>query len=231
MDLKPSEDGKVPVKIPAIPDTETFTSYKVFGDLENGTHPLLVLHGGPGSAHEYMITFANLSDRYGIPVVLYDQVGCGASAHLQQFAGDTSLWSERTLITELENLIDHLGLRKTGFNILGHSWGGMLAAAYASSRPNGLHRLILASAPADVVTYMAGVRSLYEKFPPDLRKIIEDAQRTDDYSSPGYKAAAQLFLETHYYRLKPFPPPNWRSGWNIKPPTPLLIDRCLARLR
>ncbi|KAK4494383.1 hypothetical protein PRZ48_014681 [Zasmidium cellare] len=222
MDLTPTKQGKVPIKIPAIPDTECFTSYKVFGDLSRGTLPLLALHGGPGSAHEYMITFANLWDRYGIPVVLYDQVGCGASTHLKQFEGDPAVWNESTFMLELDNVIDHLELRKTGFNVLGHSWGGMLAAAWASTHPKGLNRLILASSPAHVHTYMAGVKSLYEQFPPDLVKAIEEAQRTGDYSSAKYKEAALLFLERHYYRLKPFPPPELekRMEYQANNPTP-----------
>lgn len=208
MDLKPTKEGKAFVKIPAIPDTECFTSYKIFGDLTSGIPPLLVLHGGPGSAHEYMLPFAHLSKRHGIPAILYDQVGCGGSTNLSQFEGEPSLWNESTFIVELDNLIDHLDLRASGFHILGHSWGGMLAAAYASRRPNGLKRLILASAPASVASYIDGIKASCEKFPSDVRKCIEEAHRNGDYSSPEYKNASLLFLKTHFYRLEPFPPPE-----------------------
>ena len=208
MELVPTRESTVPFKVPAIFHTDCFTSYKIFGDVSSGVRPLLAIHGGPGSGHEYLLPFAQLWPRYGVPVIFYDQVGCGASTHLQQFAGDASVWNENTFIAELDNLIDHLGLRVSGFHILGHSWGGMLGAAYAALRPHGLCRLVLANSPAAVETYVTGIRSLCEQFPPDVRKTVEDAHREGDYSSLEYKAAADLFLRRHFYRLQPFPPPE-----------------------
>ena len=42
--------------------------------------PLLVLHGGPGDCHNYLLTYAELADRANRQVVFYDQIGCGKSA-------------------------------------------------------------------------------------------------------------------------------------------------------
>ena len=208
MDLTPTKEDKLPFRIPALPDLDCFTSYKVFGDLSCGVPPLLALHGGPGSGHEYLITFARLWPRYGIPVILYDQVGCGASTHLRQYAGDASVWTESTFIAELENVIRHFDLHNSGFQIVGHSWGGMLAAAYASQRPHGLRRLIIASSPGTMEQFVKGLQSLVAEFPRDLRKAVEDAHREGDYSKPEYKAAELHFLKQHFYRLEPFPPPE-----------------------
>ena len=67
-----------------------FTFYKVFGDLACGKPPVVVLHGGPGSGHDYCLPFANHWPQYSLPVILYDQIGCGASTHLQSKNGDAS---------------------------------------------------------------------------------------------------------------------------------------------
>src|ERR1700749_3558283 len=39
--------------------------------------PLLLLHGGPGAAHNYLLPLKPLADER--PVILYDQLGCGKS--------------------------------------------------------------------------------------------------------------------------------------------------------
>ena len=40
------------------------TYYKVFGDLENRTRtPVVVLHGGPGLSHDYLLPLADLADQ------------------------------------------------------------------------------------------------------------------------------------------------------------------------
>lgn len=210
MDLFPTKEGKVAFRLPSRPDTECFTSYKIFGDLTCGVPPLLALHGGPGSGHEYLITFANLWPRYGIPVIFYDQIGCGASTRLRQFLGDAEVWSEARFVAELENIIEHLGLHDlpSGFDILGHSWGGMLAAAYATQRPRGLRRLVIACSTASARAFSASMDSLIAHFPPEQRKAMEDAKHNDAYDSPECRAAGLVLLKRHFYRLEPFPPPE-----------------------
>ena len=39
--------------------------------------PLLLLHGGPGAAHLYLLPLGALADER--PVIFYDQLGCGQS--------------------------------------------------------------------------------------------------------------------------------------------------------
>src|SRR3989442_12500693 len=53
------------------------TWYRVVGARDSGTVPLLALHGGPGSTHNYFAPLERLADVR--PVVLYDQIGCGRS--------------------------------------------------------------------------------------------------------------------------------------------------------
>lgn len=119
MDPPPTQQGKIPFAIPSI-DTPCYTFYKVFGDLSSKTPPIIFLHGGPGGGHDYLLAFADLWTQYKIPVVLYDQIGCGLSTHLEYKAGNKSFWTVDLFIAELENLIEYFKLRDgAGYHILG----------------------------------------------------------------------------------------------------------------
>ncbi len=67
------------------------TWYRVTGDLSTGV-PLVLLHGGPGAAHNYLDSLTRLAseDR---AVVHYDQVGCGLSTHLPEAPKSSGLFS------------------------------------------------------------------------------------------------------------------------------------------
>jgi len=54
----------------------------VTGDLTSGKTPLVVLHGGPGAAHNYTLRIAGIAAQ-GRAVVHYDQLGIGNSTHLR----------------------------------------------------------------------------------------------------------------------------------------------------
>lgn len=77
-------------------------------------------------------------------VIFYDQYGCGRSTHFPH--ADASFWTIARYLRQLTQLIHHLGIGH-GYSILGHSWGGMLAAEHACLQPAGLRGTILASSP------------------------------------------------------------------------------------
>ncbi|KAI2465309.1 proline-specific peptidase [Annulohypoxylon bovei var. microspora] len=87
------QECKAPFKISSI-DEPCFTYYKIIGNLSSGS-PVVVAHGGPGAGHEYLLTFADLWRKYGLPVVFYDQIGCASSTRLTQKVGDRSSWKEQ----------------------------------------------------------------------------------------------------------------------------------------
>ncbi len=89
-----------------------------------------------------MSPLVDLNDAYDIPIIFYDQVGCARSTHLQEKLGDETFWTLYLFIAEIDNLVDHLGLREKGFSVVGHSWGGVLGSMYAARRPHGLKKLI-----------------------------------------------------------------------------------------
>jgi proline-specific peptidase len=104
--------------------------------------PLLILHGGPGAPYDYLENLeAMASDRQR--VIFYDQLGCGRSDH----PDDPSLCEVSRFADEVGTVRQELGLEHV--NILGQSWGGMLAIEYALRQPSGPVSLILANTSVD----------------------------------------------------------------------------------
>jgi proline iminopeptidase len=105
--------------------------------------PLVVVNGGPGFDHAYL----HVSDAWNTlarerPVLLYDQRGNGRSGALK--TGQSCTLADQ--INDLEALLAHLGYAKV--DLLGHSWGGYLAMAYAARHPERIERLVLADSAA-----------------------------------------------------------------------------------
>lgn len=129
------------------------TWYRVFGDLSaDGPAPLLLLHGGPGAVHDGLLPLADLFSGQR-PVVLYDQVGCGNSTHRPGWPPQA--WTVELHLEELHALVSHLGL--TRVHLLGHSWGGFLAAEYALAHPEHVASLTLFSTAASSELMMASI--------------------------------------------------------------------------
>ncbi|EIW78279.1 alpha beta-hydrolase [Coniophora puteana RWD-64-598 SS2] len=129
------------------------TWYRIHGDIHAQT-PTVLLHGGPGGTHLFL---EPIEQRLSTPTITYDQLGCGNSTHLlhKDQPEGASFWTVDLFIAELENLLEHLGVQE-GYNVLGHSWGGMLAAAFAIRKPKGLKKLVLFSATPSLPLYNVG---------------------------------------------------------------------------
>lgn len=106
---------------------------ETYGD---DTNPVvIVLHGGPGNDFKYLLDLKPLSDNYFL--IFYDQRGTGLSPRIP---GDEI--SLENFIKDLANLADHYG-RGEQVNIIGHSWGGMLASAFIAKHPEKVNKLVL----------------------------------------------------------------------------------------
>src|ERR1700758_3331827 len=96
--------------------------FRCDGEPTKGT--LLALHGGPGGSYDYLVPLFRLKD-HGYQVVAYDQSGGGKS----QVPKDRAEFVIERFVEEVEGVRKTLGLGKV--HLYGHSWGGMLAQAYA----------------------------------------------------------------------------------------------------
>jgi proline iminopeptidase len=103
--------------------------------------PTVVLHGGPGAHHDYLLPgFDALAD--GRELIYYDQRGGGRSP----VSRETPVgWREQ--VADLEALRQAWGLER--LTLAGYSWGGLLGLLYAVEHPERVGRLALVSpAPA-----------------------------------------------------------------------------------
>jgi proline iminopeptidase len=103
--------------------------------------PTVVLHGGPGAHHDYLLPNFDALAR-GRELIYYDQRGGG----LSPVPRDTPVgWREH--VSDLENLRQQWGMEQ--LTLVGYSWGGLLALLYAIEFPHRVERLALVSpAPA-----------------------------------------------------------------------------------
>ena len=68
------------------------TYYRIVGEANPKKAPLLLLHGGPGSTHNYFEILDDLADRDDRQIIMYDQIGCGNS----YVDGHPELWTKET---------------------------------------------------------------------------------------------------------------------------------------
>ena len=103
------------------------------GAPESDAPKLLVLHGGPGADHCYLLPqMLHLGERYDL--IFYDQRGGGRS---KTNAQTPITW--RTHVEDLAAVVAELSLDP--LSIVGYSWGAMLALLYTieqSRNPRGL---------------------------------------------------------------------------------------------
>lgn len=110
---------------------------KIWCESEGKGEPLLLIAGGPGSTHYFEPFFSILAD--SCRLIYFDAFGRGKSDR----AKSAKEYTFERDVEDIEGLRKALGLGK--INLLGHSYGGMVAQAYALKYPDSVKRLILAN--------------------------------------------------------------------------------------
>jgi len=124
----------------AAPDPQFFIvgkyrlAYHSFGSGQT----FVLLAGGPGMNPRYVAPIAAALARRDRRIVLFDQRGTGSSAPA---IADRSRQTIAGAVADLDALREKLGEPKLA--LIGHSWGGMLAMAYAAAHPDRVRALIL----------------------------------------------------------------------------------------
>ena len=111
--------------------------YKTFGQGQ----PVLIINGGPGLDSAGFESVAKTIAAKGFQTILFDQRGTGRSSLAKI---DSHSIQMALMVEDIEKLRRHLDLPT--LNILGHSFGGMLGAAYAAKYPQYVEKLIFSSA-------------------------------------------------------------------------------------
>ncbi len=177
--------------------------YRSFGP-ERGAPTVLALHGGPGASHDYLLPLADLAAS-GYRVVLFDQLGCGAS----EVPPDRSLFSLEHHVEEVEGVRSALGLGRV--HLLGSSYGGLLGLAVALARPETLRSLTTVGGLASVPLTREEMSRLRATLPAEVQATLDRCEAEGRTDGPEYAAACNVFYRRHLCRLAPWPSDFVRS--------------------
>jgi proline iminopeptidase len=159
---------------------------------------IVTLHGGPGATHDYLLCFEDMV-AHGYRVVFYDQLGCGRS----EAAREEGEYSVERDVADLDEFRRTLGIEK--MHLLGSSYGGLLAIAYALEHPEPIRTLTIASGLASVPLTLREMARLCRELPPPFPAYLDRYEARGEFRHPEYLAAVELFYRRHYCRLSPWP--------------------------
>ena len=170
--------------------------FRQFGKPERGE--ILCLHGGPGMTHDYLLSMADLAD-HGYRVTFYDQLGCGRS----QVPRDLSLFVPERYVEEVEGVRREMGLGKP--HIIGSSWGGMLAIAYALKYQKNMKTMTTVGGLHNVALTVLEMQRMKKTLPPEAQKTMAKYEAAGDYENPEYLKAVMVFYKRFLCRLDEWP--------------------------
>ena len=168
------------------------TYFRAVGETSHDKPPLLLLHGGPGSTHNYFEVLDRLAQEDERQIISYDQLGCGNS----YLDGHPELWTMETWIGELKEVRKALSLDEV--ILLGQSFGGILALEYVCRyETKGVRGLVLSSTLPSSALWAQEQARLIRLLPEDMQGAIARALRTGDYTDPSYVAAVDEYMLRH----------------------------------
>jgi proline iminopeptidase len=177
--------------------------------------PLLVLHGGPGSTHGYFLPYLLPLARHH-RLIFLDERGSGRSERLADIKGYTL----NGMACDVDALRRALKLKKV--DVLGHSFGGILAQAYAIKYPSNVTRLILASTGSSARRIDADFELLKNSLDPVLHARLDALEAkgiigADGAQLPEYRKLADEAEAPYDYvgRLPPWNDPGEPLAWDV----------------
>jgi proline iminopeptidase len=190
---------KIPVRTPK-------GTYRVWVK-RTGNNPrlrVLLLHGGPGSTHEYLEACDSYLPAAGAEYYYYDQLGSGFSDR----PAEPSLWELDRFVDEVEQVRTALALDAGSFVLYGQSWGGILAIEYALAHPEHLRGLVISNMMASVPAYNAYAEQvLMPAMDQAALAEIQALEAGGDTANPRYM---ELLYEQHYvHHVLRMPTTDW----------------------
>lgn len=132
--------------------------------------PLVIVHGGPGASHDYFLPYLLPLARHN-RLIFIDERGSGKSEKLE----DPSGYTVENMVEDVEAVRQGLNLGK--ISLLGHSYGGVLAQAYALKYQQNLTHLVLCSTFASTREMNEVFARMKEKMTPELRGRIDAMEK------------------------------------------------------
>ena len=185
--------------------------------------PLLIVHGGPGASHEYFLPYLWPLARTN-RLVFIDERGSGRSEKLE----DPKDYTVEAMVEDVEAVRQALGLGK--MSLLGHSYGGVLAQAYAFKYQANLTHLVLCSTFHSTRALNDVFRAMKEKMSPDLRgridamekaglyghgKEYEKGRYTDDYMKAAWGEGYFPYLYQRHPDPNYNPTDTGNTAWDL----------------
>lgn len=137
--------------------------YRTFGTGE----PILIINGGPGMNSDGFAGMATEISKMKYQTIIYDQRGTGKSTISPLTAKTVTLDS---MVVDMENLRKHLKIKQ--WTILGHSFGGIMAAYYATKHPEAIKKLIFSSSGGVTMDF---THNFQQRLQANLSKIQSDS--------------------------------------------------------
>jgi proline-specific peptidase len=147
--------------------------------------PLMIVHGGPGASHDYFLPYLLPLARHN-RLVFIDERGSGRSQKLEDPKG----YTVENMVEDVEAVRQALGLGK--ISLLGHSYGGVLAQAYALKYQRNLSHLILASTFSSTSAMNKVFERMKANMTPELR------QRIDRLEKQGLFGHGRVYEQNRY---------------------------------
>jgi proline iminopeptidase len=181
---------QTPASTGMVATPEVDLTFETFGIPGTAT-PVIIANGGPGLSHVYMLQ-NNVWPRIAQhrQVVFYDQRGTGKS---KRVAPDAPFGMDAQ-VADLEAVRTKLGFQK--FDLVGDSYGGLLAMAYAAAHPEHIEKLILSDSAAPA--WKDIVRVLPDVFPDVLEQIAASEKNPPPGTNPADQGIRNHFLMLFY---------------------------------
>jgi proline-specific peptidase len=166
-----------PIQEGFVDTSGTMIYYMIVGRGE----PLMIVHGGPGASHDYFLPYLLPLARHN-RLIFIDERGSGKSEKLEDPGG----YTVEAMVEDVEAVRQSLGLSK--MSLLGHSYGGVLAQAYALKYQQHLTHLILASTFPSTTQMNQVLVQMKAAMSPELRQRINGLEEKGLFGhGPDYR--------------------------------------------
>ncbi|RZL20354.1 MAG: alpha/beta fold hydrolase [Pedobacter sp.] len=175
--------------------------------------PILLIPGGPGGVHVGLRRFDTLASNHML--IYFDAFGRGKS----DTAKNVQEYTIERDIEDIEGL--RLALKLDKINVLGHSYGGVVAQSYAIRYPQHLKHLILANTFHSYLMWQENDDNYNREIKTNYPEIWDSLMRIRER---GFVSSDQLhqdiYVKVPYGFLYAYNPDNFRSRGGRPYPNP-----------
>ncbi len=171
---------------------------KTFGNTKD--IPVLFLHGGPGyNCASFEVSTAQKLSENGFYVILYDRRGEGRSIDLN------AKYNFQETFDDINRILKKYQIKK--INLIGHSFGGVVATLFSGKYPQNVNATILVSTPVALQetfrTILTSCRKIYtEKQDQTNLNYIDMIEKMDKNSSEYYSYCFGHAMQNGFYYPK-----------------------------